>query len=414
METSVKTSSHTEVLDVCVGCGSSNLTVLEAGHEHKIFLTDADEMSVVTGVSGCEECGLTFLNPRMGQETLFKYYSKQSRIPRSFIPADSPFAKLMETQIEFIKKFKPIESCKNVLEIGCAEGFFLQHLAAHSVNDIELYGVELSEKYIAQAHALLPDARIFETPLEQTDFGDIKFDLVVLRHVFEHLGDPTEALKIIRSILSDDGFLYIEIPDSENIEPSVSRFYHHEHLLYFTPAVLDRYLTSNGLQTIIGERFTENPVGSGFSYPVIRSLSKKCSVKLSQPIPAYAEMVFLNNRKRNENYIVSLLKPILQRLHLLQSEGKKIALFGAGPHTMDLLEVLQDEKIQWIKIFDNNENKQGKAMRGISIVKPDVKGLESVDCILISSCEFEQEMIAQIKSIVGQKIEVIPLYGTDA
>jgi SAM-dependent methyltransferase len=407
-------NNTTQVLNTCIGCGSPNLAVLEAGHEHKIFLTDADEMSVITGVSGCEACGLTFLNPRMGQETLFKYYSKQSRIPRKFIPEDSPFANLMESQIEFINSFISIASCKNVLEIGCAEGFFLKSLAAHSLGEIEIYGVELSEKYIAQAHALLPNAHIFETPLEQTDFGNIKFDLIVLRHVFEHLGDPTEALKIIRSILSEDGVLYIEIPDSEDIEPSVSRFYHHEHLLYLTPAVLDRYLSTNGLQTIVGKRFTGNPVGSGFSYPVIRSLSKKGLVKLSQPIPAYARTVFLNNKKRNENYIAELLKPILKRLYLLQGKGKKIALFGAGPHTMDLLEVLQGEKIQWAKIFDNNENKQGKMMKGISIVKPDVKGLGSVDCILISSCEFEQEILAQIKSLGCQKIEVMPLYGSNA
>ena len=172
-----------EYLAVCPGCGSKDLTVLEPGNEHKIFLTDADEMSVIIGVCGCEECGLTFLNPRMGPQTLFKYYTKQSRIPRDSIDADSPFAALMGLQIDFIEQFRPIKEGMRVLEIGCAEGFFLQSLARRAKDRLDLYGVELSEKYLAQARRLLPGVIIFETPLEETEFGDAKFDLVVLRHV---------------------------------------------------------------------------------------------------------------------------------------------------------------------------------------------------------------------------------------
>ena len=70
-----------------------------------------------------------------------------------------------------------------VLEIGCAESFFLQRLQMRSGSKLDLYGVELSEKYIEQSKRLLPEMTIFETPLEDTEFGDIKFDLIVLLRV---------------------------------------------------------------------------------------------------------------------------------------------------------------------------------------------------------------------------------------
>ena len=63
---------------------------------------------------------------------------------------------------------------------------------------------------------------------------------------------------------------------------------------------------------------------------------------------------------------------------------------------------------------DNNKNKQGKYMRGILIEKPDENSLNSVDCILISSQEFEDEMVKNVRSLVGEDMEIIRIYGDDA
>ena len=90
-----------------------------------------------------------------------------------------------------------------------------------------------------------------------------------------------------------------------------------------------------------------------------------------------------------------------------------IGLFGAGPHTMDLLEIFEVENIQWAKIFDNNPSKQGKLMRGIPILKPDEDNLKSLDCVLVSSAEFESEMVAQVHSLVGSQVEVITIYANN-
>lgn len=53
-------------------------------------------------------------------------------------------------------------------------------------------------------------------------------------------------------------------------------------------------------------------------------------------------------------------------------------------------------------------------MRGIPIVKPDENTLKSVDCVLVSSAEFETEMVAQVRSLAGTQVEVITIYGNHA
>lgn len=235
-----------------------------------------------------------------------------------------------------------------------------------------------------------------------------------MRHVLEHLSNPLECLKKIRNILAPNGVMYIEVPDSQDIAPSLSRFYHHEHLLYFTNQILNSYLRSSGFSPLICERFNANPVGSGFAYSVLRAVSVAGQSMELDSFPGYAKQVYLENKIRNDACFHSLFASICQRLRRLKKSQKIIGLFGAGPHTMDVLELLAKENIPWSKIFDNNPNKHGKFMCGIPIVKPDENTLKSVDCLLVSSAEFENEMVAQIRFLVGMQVEVITIYGNSS
>ena len=49
---------------------------------------------------------------------------------------------------------------------------------------------------------------------EIDDMHHGSFDLIVMRHVLEHLENPVTALKKIVNLLSKDGILYIAVPNS--------------------------------------------------------------------------------------------------------------------------------------------------------------------------------------------------------
>lgn len=402
-------NTHPEILQSCPGCRSSHITVLNAKKEYRIFVVDGDEMDVTIGLAGCEDCGLTFLNPKMPMKQLFSYYSKQSRIPRSEINASSPFSQQMDLQVNFISKFIDLKDGMRVLEIGCAEGFFLKRIKEISRKKLLLSGVELSKKYLEQAKKIIPEATLYSQALETADFAQEKFDVIVLRHVFEHLSDPSVALRKISEHLAPQGVLYIEVPDAKNINVQLCSFYHHEHLLYFTTEILDNYLASHGLATKVCERFEGNKKGSGFDYPVIRAISKPGEIKALKKYPGHAAKVYADNLLRINSTLNTILSPIKAHLNKCREENKKIALFGAGPHTMEVMAMIEDLKIDWILIFDNNPHKHGKKMRNIPIVKPTKETMKQVDSILVSSADFEREMVEQIKTL-SPSMDIIKIY----
>jgi 2-polyprenyl-3-methyl-5-hydroxy-6-metoxy-1,4-benzoquinol methylase len=393
----------------CPGCNSNDHKKLEEMYKYSIYVTDAEEIDVSIGVSGCRQCGLIFINPKMSEKALYNYYENQSRIPHG-LDKNSTYYALVQKQLDLIETIKPITSGIRILEIGSAEAVFLQCAQLRCNSKIDAHGVELSKKYNQQARLNMPSATIYESPLEATNFNNQKFDIIVLRHVFEHLSSPLEALRIIRSIISPDGVLYIEIPDTENTKPSVSKFFHHEHLLYFTKKTLKNHLGMNGFKTQILQRYDGNPIGSGFDYPVIRSISVRAEPETDAILPEYSAEIYQRCKKEQEEYNHTLLSSVREKLSKVRDAGGAIGIFGAGPHTMDLLGQLENDNVEFEIIFDNNPNKQGRSMRGIPITVPNSMELKKVNCILISSAQFEDEMCTQIDSLVGASVEIIRIY----
>jgi 2-polyprenyl-3-methyl-5-hydroxy-6-metoxy-1,4-benzoquinol methylase len=405
-----KHNCETESLSNCIGCGGHRLKTLLPATERIIFVTDGTEMTVQVGVAGCTDCGFIFLNPRMGHKALELYYSKQSRLPRKDIDPESPFSRLMAIQSDYIKSHKDLTPNASVLEVGCAEGFFLNYLNRMVVGGLQIFGSEPSRRYAEFASSLMPQANIYEVPFERAPLKHGGFDFIIARHVLEHLSNPLESLGRMRSLVTPEGAIYIEVPDTASITPAISDFFHHEHLSYFTEETLTAILARNNLRLLDVERFKHNPAGSGFSYPVIRTLAVPDSSVTVSDVPAQFDIVWDNYIKAADAFCRERLDPIRARLFELKSKSARTALFGAGPHTMDLIKRFNFSSFPWSIIFDNNPNKAGKKMMGIPIEAPTAKALLNVDCVLISSAEFEGEMVAQVRSLAGPEIEIITIY----
>jgi SAM-dependent methyltransferase len=56
------------------------------------------------------------------------------------------------------------------------------------------------------------DIQIIEADFMSHDFGQKKFDAVWASHILEHINNPGEFLERIKSILNDDGFLFVCVP----------------------------------------------------------------------------------------------------------------------------------------------------------------------------------------------------------
>lgn len=102
---------------------------------------------------------------------------------------------------------------KRLLEVGCARGWFLESARDHGVETIGIepgnYGAEAAEKGFTVLGGNFPDAT--------ASFEDGSFDFVVFNDVFEHLSDPTGALRECARLLGREGRLVINLPMSTGV-----------------------------------------------------------------------------------------------------------------------------------------------------------------------------------------------------
>jgi 2-polyprenyl-3-methyl-5-hydroxy-6-metoxy-1,4-benzoquinol methylase len=77
------------------------------------------------------------------------------------------------------------------------------------------------------------------------------FDIIIMRHVLEHLLDPITILGKIKYVLKDNGSLYISVPDMFNpINPLNGYFFRAVHLYYFCHETLLSTTHKAGLKPV--------------------------------------------------------------------------------------------------------------------------------------------------------------------
>lgn len=97
-----------------------------------------------------------------------------------------------------------------VLDIGCSSGILLNDLMDMGFNVQNLYGVDISDKAVANAkqngidHAFVMDAQNIQL--------DRKFDILIASDCLEHLQDDHKALQNWFSLLKPGGKLYVFVP----------------------------------------------------------------------------------------------------------------------------------------------------------------------------------------------------------
>jgi 2-polyprenyl-3-methyl-5-hydroxy-6-metoxy-1,4-benzoquinol methylase len=109
------------------------------------------------------------------------------------------------------------KSAKTILEIGCGQGNF----SAQLVNKgMETWGIEPNEASSIEASKKLFKVLFGSLQNKLDEIPNDYFDVIILNDVLEHLLEPSDDLKLLKSKLSKDGVLISSIPNvrySKNI-----------------------------------------------------------------------------------------------------------------------------------------------------------------------------------------------------
>lgn len=101
-----------------------------------------------------------------------------------------------------------------LLDLGCGYGFFL---AKARDAGWEVYGTDLSElavDYVKHQHSI---SNVECAELSDTLFPGVKFDVINLTNVLEHVPSPTVVLQVCRERLNDGGLVVVRVPNIEKL-----------------------------------------------------------------------------------------------------------------------------------------------------------------------------------------------------
>ncbi len=137
---------------------------------------------------------------------------------------------------------------ERILDVGCGNGNFTV-LIGKACKAKEIYGLDISEKYIEMARKI--GIKVFRLDVDSEDFPfkDNYFDAVFAGEIIEHLYDPDHLLDEVYRVLKKDGILILTTPNLACWQNRISL------LLGFQP-----YATTVSLRYRVGHIFGDSDV----------------------------------------------------------------------------------------------------------------------------------------------------------
>jgi len=191
----------------------------------------------------------------MNEQEAKEFYSKRGlearkkRIPDKNVELflKNKQQKEVTRQIELLKHY--FQPSFTICEIGASNGDFLEQ-AREYVNQV--YAIELGEEEVKNLKAKKIN---HYSSLEDIDYAGLKFDAVLMLHLFEHLNEPIKYLEKLNSYLNDNALIFVEVPNIDDVlvsrynVASFKKFYFQSmHCFYYNEQTLTNVFAKAGFK----------------------------------------------------------------------------------------------------------------------------------------------------------------------
>lgn len=219
-------------------------------------ISNVDRHDMGLPLAICPDCGLIWLTPRPVASWFTEFYEKYYwpiYLGYRYTDTESMIRgeRLRERAVELadlITSRRPLPPTRS-LDIGSGQGALVEEFAKRWPH-ADVVGFEPSLQAIEECRARGLNVRQWMGASLSIDKSEPKFDLVTMIHVLEHIQNPLELVKSIQNVLSDDGLVYIEVPDMASPVWKGKGFIHIAHLYYFSPETLSRLLEFAGFEVV--------------------------------------------------------------------------------------------------------------------------------------------------------------------
>jgi 2-polyprenyl-3-methyl-5-hydroxy-6-metoxy-1,4-benzoquinol methylase len=263
-----------EQVSACPICGEKDFTKFLDAVDHT---TTCESFTI----QRCNHCTLLFTNPRPTKASIGKYYDSDQYISHTGGTSniiDQAYRTVrnitLKSKLRLVNKY---QSKFNLIDYGCGTGEFL---ATCKDTGWTVQGVEPSDDARARNRKDLQVADDLSKVTTQAN-------AITMWHVLEHIHDLNETMAKLRSLLTNNGTIFIAVPNHESYD---ARYYKNfwagydvpRHLWHFNKENIKTLLTRHNLrlQEIVPMKFDAYYVSllsEGYKNPGRGALAKYAS-----------------------------------------------------------------------------------------------------------------------------------------
>jgi SAM-dependent methyltransferase len=285
---------------------------------------------------------------------------------------------------------------RTIIEIGCGRGEFLQALCERGNNS----GIGFDPSHSTNENEVNQNSRIVIYPevYGAQNIGS-GAEFICSRHTLEHMGDPRGFLSHIGKAAARDGIpVFFEVPNGlYTLRDGGIWDIIYEHCSYFTPSSLSRLFHETGYEPLeVRETF------GGQFLTIHARIGNSKSRLVTAPCVDFKTLV----KSFRETYW-SRVSEWRSRLSRLESQGRKVVLWGAGSKATTFLNVLRPVAIEYV--VDVNPRKHGNYMIGTGqrIVPPEFLREYTPDEIICMNSNYLEEITCRVRAL-ALEANVVP------
>ncbi len=352
----------------------------------------------------CEHCGFVFNRTYEASKVMYDTGYHAERCHSDY------YTQHIRHVVDLIESISPLKG-QTVLEVACGDGEFLAEVAKR--------GPEIAVGVDPSA----PECKGNLFHLEKTLFDEAYLkrmsgpvDIIINRHMVEHILNPLDMLKHFRRALSADGILYLETPRLDWILENQAFFdFPYEHCAYYSDSFMVRLLNMAGFEITAMEHSYD---GQYFSI-----CARKCAVPASFVPVAEEELLHVRQRfskltctykNTNQEKIIQCFctetlrssEPDLNSRSIHTLEG--LYLWGAAAKGIMCANLL--DKWPIAGFIDRNTYKQGKFVPGAGhrVLAPSQISYKFVKTVIVENDVYFSEIWNEVQKI-DPRISVVLL-----
>ncbi len=409
---------HLIHINKCRACGSEALTeVIDLGEQHLqgSFIKKGKEAPPMRKIAlkllRCDPtidenaCGLLQLAHTVPPTILYAAYWYRSGTNQTM---NDHLSGIADDACKFINE----KETDNVLDIGCNDGTLLKAFPKR----FKKFGVDPSDI----ANEIGDDVTVIQDLFPSLEFknkvkGEKKFKIVTSIAMFYDLQDPVSFVKAIKDILLDDGIWIFEMSYMPTM--LVNNSYDticHEHLEYYTLAVLERILAMADMK-IVNATLNDCNGGSIRCYATHNDNFKYNNDKYAKNLTSLRQKEFdleldtdkpYRNFQDNINDYKAKLTTLLQDL---KEEGKSIHIYGASTKGNTILQFCGIDKSVIDYAAERNPDKYGARTLGtdIPIISEAKSRAKKPDYYLVLPWHFKKEFLERENKVLSNGTSMI-------